>query len=48
MRREVLYGVIAVLVVAVGVLGWMVWDAQREPEGVEIRLDDKGISIERE
>ena len=48
MRGNVLYAVIGILVVAVGVLGWMVYDDRRHREGVEIRMDESGIRIERD
>ena len=45
-RTNVLYLVIGALVVAVAVLGYQLYEAKKEPEGVQINLGERGISIE--
>jgi hypothetical protein len=47
MSRNKLYTLIAVLAVAVIGLGIYVWREESKPDGVEIRLNEDGISIER-
>jgi hypothetical protein len=47
MKQNQLYAVIAVLVVAVIALGIYVWRQETKPEGVEIKLDQSGISIQK-
>lgn len=46
MKQNQLYLVIGVLaVVVVGLVAYLVWDASR-PSGIEIRIDEGGVSIE--
>jgi len=47
MKQNQLYTIIAVLAIAVIALGIYVWREQTKPSGVEIKLDQSGISIER-
>lgn len=47
MKTNNLYLIIGVLVAAVIALGIYVWREQSKPEGVEIRLDQNGVSIEK-
>ncbi|WP_164743101.1 hypothetical protein [Mesorhizobium sp. Z1-4] len=47
MKQNQLYAVIALLVVIVIGLGAYIWREQSKPEGVEIRLDENGISVEK-
>jgi hypothetical protein len=47
MQQNRLYFVIGALVVAVIALGIYVWQKERQPEGVEIRLDENGVSVEQ-
>lgn len=47
MKQNHLYAVIAVLVVIVIGLGVYVWREQSKPVGVEIRLDENGITVEK-
>lgn len=47
MSRNVLYLLIGALVVAVVVLGAYVWHQESKPEGVELKIDDSGISIQK-
>jgi hypothetical protein len=45
-RDNLLYLVIGALVVAVAVLGHRLYQTKKEPSGVHINLDEKGLSIE--
>jgi len=47
MQKNTLYLIIGALAVVVVGLGIYVWDKERQPEGVEIRLDQNGISVEQ-
>jgi len=47
MKQNQLYTIIAVLAIAVIALVIYVWREQTKPSGVEIKLDQSGISIER-
>ena len=44
-NKNVLYLIIGVLVVAVGVLGYNLYDARKQPEGVQINLGPDGLKI---
>lgn len=47
MKQNQLYLIIGVLaVVAIG-LGIYVWRGESKPEGVEIRLNENGISVQK-
>ncbi|MCA0058674.1 MULTISPECIES: hypothetical protein [unclassified Mesorhizobium] len=45
MKQNTLYLVIGVLVAVVIALGIYVYREQTKPKGVELKIDDKGISI---
>jgi hypothetical protein len=47
MQQNRLYFIIGALVVVVIGLGIYVWQKERQPEGVEIRLDQNGLSVEQ-
>ncbi|BCH14653.1 MAG: hypothetical protein E5X43_10520 [Mesorhizobium sp.] len=47
MKQNMLYLVIGALVVVVIALGAYVYREQTRSEGVELKIDDKGISIQR-
>lgn len=47
MEKNRLYAVIAVLAVVVIGLGIYVWRQESKPEGVEIKLDENGISVQQ-
>ena len=47
MNRNSLYIVVAVLVIAVIALGVYVIREESKPDGVEIRLDENGLSVEQ-
>jgi hypothetical protein len=44
-NRNVIYLVIAVLVVAVGVLSYNLYKAKQEPEGLQINVGPDGLKI---
>lgn len=46
MRQNQLYLIIGALAVAVVALGIYVWREESKPEGVELRIDESGISIQ--
>jgi hypothetical protein len=46
-RTNVLYVVIAGLVVVVGVLSYQLYQAKKEPTGVQLSIGERGISIEK-
>jgi len=45
-NRNVLYLIIGVLVVAVGVLGFNLYQARKQPEGLQINVGPQGLKIE--
>lgn len=45
MDRNRLYIVIAVLAAAVIALGIYAWRQETKPQGVEIRIDENGLSV---
>jgi uncharacterized iron-regulated membrane protein len=47
MQQNRLYLIIGALVVVVIALGVYIWQEERKPDGVEIKLDENGISIEQ-
>jgi RsiW-degrading membrane proteinase PrsW (M82 family) len=44
-NRNVLYLVIGALIVAVGVLGYNLYQTKKEPEGVQINVGPDGLKI---
>ena len=47
MKQNQLYLIIGALAVAVIALGIYVYREESKPDGVELRIDDSGISIEQ-
>lgn len=45
-NRNVLFLIIGALIVAVGVLGYNLYQTKKQPEGVQINLGPKGLKIE--
>jgi hypothetical protein len=45
-NRNVLYLIIGVLVVALGVVGYNLYEAKKEPEGVQINVGPNGLKIQ--
>jgi predicted negative regulator of RcsB-dependent stress response len=43
--RNLLYLVVVVLVAAVAVLGYQSYQDHKQPDGVQIKVDDKGLEI---
>lgn len=46
MTRTSLYGVIAILVIALVVFGFYTYQQQQARPGIEVRVDEQGISID--
>ena len=46
MSRNQLYAITAVFAVAIVVLGYLVYEDRQKAKGVEIKIDDNGISIQ--
>ena len=47
MKQNTLYLIIGALVVVVIALGGYVYHEQTKPKGVELKIDDKGMSIQQ-
>ncbi|MBZ9677374.1 hypothetical protein [Mesorhizobium sp. ES1-1] len=47
MKQNTLYLLLGALVVVVIALGIYVYREQTKPQGVELKIDDKGISIQQ-
>ncbi len=47
MNRNTLILIIGALIVAVGVLGYLLYDAKKEPTSVQINVGKDGIKIEQ-
>ncbi|RWA71381.1 hypothetical protein [Mesorhizobium sp.] len=47
MRQNLLYLIIGALVVVIIALGVYIYREQTRPKGVELKIDDKGISIQQ-
>ncbi|OWK22069.1 membrane protein [Mesorhizobium amorphae CCBAU 01583] len=47
MKQNMLYLIIGALVVVVIALGIYLYREQTKPKGVELKIDDKGISIQQ-
>ncbi|AGB44229.1 hypothetical protein FJ950_23310 [Mesorhizobium sp. B2-3-14] len=47
MKQNTLYLIIGALIVVVVALGVYVYREQARPKGVELKIDDKGISIQQ-
>ena len=45
-NRNVMYLIIGVLAVAVGVLGYNLYQAKQQPEGVQINVGPDGLKIQ--
>jgi hypothetical protein len=45
-NRNALYLIIAVLVVAISVLGYNLYQAKKEPEGLQINVGPNGLKIQ--
>jgi hypothetical protein len=47
LSRNSLMLIVGALIVAVGVLGYMLYDAKKEPTGVQINVGPGGVTIEK-
>ncbi len=47
LNTNTLYIIIAVLAVGVAVLGYQVYEAKKEPKGVQINIGPGGVSMEK-
>lgn len=47
MKQNHLYLLVGALIVLVIVLGAYIWRQESRPSGVEIRLDESGVSVEQ-
>jgi predicted negative regulator of RcsB-dependent stress response len=45
-NRNVLFLIVGALIVAVGVLGYNLYQTKKQPEGVQINLGPNGLKIE--
>lgn len=45
-NRNILYLIIGALIVAVGVLGYNLYQAKKEPEGLQIKVGPGGLTIQ--
>ena len=45
-NRDIMFLIIGALIVAVGVLGYNLYQTKKEPEGLQINLGPKGLKIE--
>jgi hypothetical protein len=45
-NRNILFFVIATLIVVVGVLGYNLYQAKKQPEGLQINVGPNGLKIE--
>lgn len=46
-NRNTLYLVVGVLAIAVAVLGYQLYQDRKEPQGMQINVGPKGITIEK-
>ena len=45
-NRNVMYLIVGVLVIAVGVLGYNLYQAKQQPQGVQINVGPDGLKIQ--
>ena len=46
MNQNRLYMLLGALVVAVVVMGFYIWREESKPDGVELRIDQNGVSVQ--
>ena len=46
MKQNRLYLILGALLVAVVVMGFYIWHEESKPDGVELRIDQNGISVQ--
>ena len=47
MSRNLMFLVVGALIVVVGVLGYSLYQEKKQPDGVQISVGSKGISVEK-
>lgn len=47
MKQNQLYLLLGALIVLVVILGVYVWREESKPEGIELKIDESGVSIEQ-
>jgi hypothetical protein len=47
MKQNQLYLLVGALIVLVVVLGAYVWREESKPDGIELKIDESGVSIEQ-
>jgi len=45
MNRQMLVAVIVLLAAGIGVLGYQLYEEKKQPNGVEISIGEKGVSV---
>jgi hypothetical protein len=45
-NRRILYAVIGVLLIAVGILGYNLYQARKQPQGLQINVGPDGLKIQ--
>jgi hypothetical protein len=46
MSRQMLIGLVVLLAVGVGVLGYSLYQEKKQPDGVQINLGPNGVTVE--
>jgi hypothetical protein len=46
MNRQILVAVVVLLAVGVGVLGYQLYEEKKQPDGIEIKIGENGVSVE--
>jgi hypothetical protein len=46
-NTNMLYSLVAVLAVVAGILGYQLYEAKKEPKGVQINIGPGGVSMEK-
>ena len=47
-NRNILYALVGVLAIAVGVLGYSLYQERHKPDGVSINIGPSGLKIEKQ
>lgn len=46
MNRQILVAIVVLLAAGVGVLGYQLYEAKKQPDGIEIKIGENGVSVE--
>lgn len=46
MNRRILVAVVVLLAAGVGVLGYQLYEEKKQPDGIEIKIGENGVSVE--